>query len=145
LEPVVNNGILDTGLFESTPLVTFENPSGVESGSIFLGIVVMKVEECSHGVATDAEIFTSETSGKEVQEVWVFQSDIPTVQGRTSKERDGVGNRKGGDPRITHTLENDVEHVLEANELDELGIGWLSKNEQNGLNGMRHCYDSQFE
>lgn len=72
LEAVVDDGILDAGPSESTPLVTLKNPSGIESGSVGLGIVMVEVEERAGGIATDAEVFTPEASGKKVEEIWVF-------------------------------------------------------------------------
>ena len=145
LETVVDNGILYAGSSESTLLITFEDPSRIESGSISLGIVMVELEECTHGIATDAEIFTSEASGKEIEEIWVFRGDIPTMQGRGSEEGDGMSDGESGDPRTTYAIENDIEHVLEADELDELGVGWLFDIDQNSLNGVRYGYGGQFE
>lgn len=56
-----------------------------------------------------------------------------------------MGNGESGDPRTAYAIENDVDHVLETDELDDLWIGWLFDLDQNSLNGMRHGYDGQFE
>ena len=67
------------------------------------------------------------------------------MQGGRSEEGNGMGNGKSGDPWIAHTFKNDVEHVLETDELDELWIGWLVGGDQNSLDGMGHGRDGQFK
>jgi hypothetical protein len=107
--------------------------------------MMVKVEERDHSVATDTEVFASEASSKKVEEVRMFQGDIPAGQGGRTEERNGVCDGKGGDPRTTNTIEDDVEHVLETDELDDYGIRWFIEDKQNGSDGMRDGYDSQFE
>jgi hypothetical protein len=71
--------MFDTGLVESAILVTVKHPSWIENGSVVLGVMMVKTEECDHSLTADVEIFATETSGKEAQEIRVFQGDIPTV------------------------------------------------------------------
>ena len=56
-----------------------------------------------------------------------------------------MSDSKGGDPGITDAFENSIKHILEANELDDFGVRWFIKNEQDGSNGMGDCDDGQFE
>jgi hypothetical protein len=56
-----------------------------------------------------------------------------------------VSNGKGGDPRVTDALGNDVEHVVETDKFDNFGVRWLVNGEQHSSDSVRDGYISQFE